>query len=186
MSGKRHQNAALSRSAGPNPKPQRSVNFKLWVFGAMKKIDVSAVPSESGGTYPHPFDGPCIAQSCRRLARSAGLTQFGVNVTVIEAGAWSSQRHWHSHEDEFVWVLDGELTLVTNAGEETLRAGDCAAFRSGDPDGHHLVNKSGRPARVLEIGTTDRQDRCTYPDIDLIADACGYSHRDGTPYPSKK
>jgi uncharacterized cupin superfamily protein len=152
----------------------------------MKKIDISAVPSESGSTYPPPFDVPCRAQSCRRLARFAGLRQFGLNMTVIEPGAWSSQRHWHSHEDEFVWVLDGELTLVTDAGEETLRAGDCAAFRSGDPDGHHLVNKSGRTARVLEIGTADTRDRCTYPDIDMIADARGYSHRDGTPYPSKK
>jgi uncharacterized cupin superfamily protein len=152
----------------------------------MKKIDRSIVPAESGGTYPSPFDVPCRAQSCQRLARYAGLTQFGVNVTVIATDAWSSQRHWHSHEDEFVWVLDGELTLVTEAGEETLRAGDCAAFRSGDRDGHHLVNKSGRPARVLEIGTTDPQDRCTYPDIDMIADSRGYTHRDGTPYPLKK
>jgi uncharacterized cupin superfamily protein len=152
----------------------------------MKKIDLSVVPAESGSNYPSPFDEPCTAQSCQRLARYAGLTQFGVNVTVIAASAWSSQRHWHSDEDEFVWVLDGELTLVTDAGEETLRAGDCAAFRSGDPDGHHLVNKSGRPARVLEIGTTDPQDRCTYPDIDMIADPRGYTHRDGTPYPLKK
>jgi uncharacterized cupin superfamily protein len=152
----------------------------------MKKIDIPSVPFESGGTYPPPFDEPCIAQSCQRLARYAGLTQFGVNVTVIEAGAWSSQRHWHSHEDEFVWVLDGELTLVTDAGEETLRAGDCAAFMSGDPDGHHLVNKSSRPARVLEIGTSNPQDRCTYSDIDMIADHMGYTYRDGTPYPLKK
>jgi uncharacterized cupin superfamily protein len=152
----------------------------------MKKIDLSIVPAQTGSTYPHPFDEPCMAQSCQRLARYAGLTQFGVNLTVIEAGAWSSQRHWHSREDEFVWVLDGELTLVTDAGEETLRAGDCAAFRSDEPDGHHLVNKSGRPARVLEIGTTDPQDRCTYPDIDMIADERGYTHRDGTPYPLKK
>jgi uncharacterized cupin superfamily protein len=152
----------------------------------MKKIDLSMVPAESGGTYPRPFDEPCRAQACQRLARFAGLTQFGVNVTVIGEGAWSSQRHWHSHEDEFVWVLDGELTLITDAGEETLRAGDCTAFRSGDPDGHHLVNKSGRPARVLEIGTNDRQDRCTYPHIDMIADHRGYSHRDGMPYPLNK
>jgi uncharacterized cupin superfamily protein len=152
----------------------------------MKKLDISTVPSESGGTYPSPFDVPCIAQSCQRLARFAGLTQFGVNVTVIEAGAWSSQRHWHSHEDEFVWVLNGELTLVTDAGEELLRAGDCAAFRRGDPDGHHLVNRSGEPVRVLEIGTADPQDRCTYPDIDMIADYRGYTHRDGKPYPQKK
>jgi uncharacterized cupin superfamily protein len=152
----------------------------------MKKINISIVPSESGGTYPKPFDEPCIAQFCQRVARFAGLTQFGVNLTVIEPEAWSSQRHWHSHEDEFVWVLEGELTLITNAGEETLRTGDCAAFKNGDPDGHHLVNKSGRPARVLEIGTSDRQDRCTYPDIDMIADERGYTHRDGTPYPLKK
>jgi uncharacterized cupin superfamily protein len=152
----------------------------------MKKIDLSLVSAESGGTYPHPFDEPCRAQSCKRLARHAGLTQFGVNVTVIEAGAWSSQRHWHSHEDEFVWVLDGELTLITDAGEEPLRAGDCAAFRSGDPDGHHLVNKSGRLARVLEIGTSNPHDRCAYPDIDMIADDRGYTHRDGKPYPVKR
>src|SRR5882724_4589791 len=152
----------------------------------MKKVDISIVPSESGGTYPRPFDEPCIAQSSQRLARFAGLTQFGVNVTVIEAGAWSSQRHWHSHEDEFVWVLDGEVVLFTDSGEETLRAGDCAAFRRGDPDGHHLVNKSGRPARVLEIGNSDPQDRCTYPDIDMIAEGPGYFHRDGTPYPVKE
>jgi len=87
----------------------------------MKKIDIPSVPSESGGIYPKPFDEPCIAQSCQRLARFAGLTHFGVNVTVIEAGAWSSQRHWHSYEDEFVWVLDGELTLVT----DVLRRSSC-------------------------------------------------------------
>ena len=68
----------------------------------------------------------------------------------------------------------------------SLRAGDCAAFKSGDPDGHHLVNRSNSPALVLEIGTSDSNDRCTYPDIDLIADHSGYSHRDGTPYPLKK
>jgi len=152
----------------------------------MKKIDLSAVPAQTGSNYPHPFDAPCSRQSCQRLARNAGLTLFGVNLTVIEPGAWSSQRHWHSHEDEFVWVVDGELTLVTDTGEEILRAGDCAAFRRGDPEGHHLINRSGRPARVLEIGNSDPQDRCTYPDIDMIADARGYTHRDGTSYPLKK
>jgi len=139
----------------------------------MKKINLSMLPVEKQSSYPRPFDEPCSAQTLQRLARSAGLTQFGVNVTTIEAGGWSSQRHCHSHEDEFVWVLEGELILVTDTGEETLLPGDCAAFRSGDPDGHHLVNKSARAARVLEIGTTSPQDRCTYPDIDLIADAGG-------------
>jgi uncharacterized cupin superfamily protein len=152
----------------------------------MKMIDLSAVPLQFGSSYPPPFDVPCAGQATQRLARHAGLTLFGVNLTVIEPGAWSSQRHWHSHEDEFIWILVGELTLVTEAGEEILRAGDCAAFRRGDPDGHHLVNKSGRPAKVLEIGNSDPQDRCTYPDIDMIAEGPGYSHRDGKPYSTRE
>ena len=151
----------------------------------MKKIDLSIVPAQTGSNYPHPFDASCSGQSCQRVARHAGLTEFGVNLTVIEPGAWSSQRHWHTHEDEFVWVVDGELTLITDTGEEVLRAGDCAAFKRGDRDGHHLVNRSGRPAKVLEIGNSDPQDRCTYSDIDMIADADGYIHRDGTRYPAK-
>jgi uncharacterized cupin superfamily protein len=150
-----------------------------------KKIDLSGVPTQTGSSYPPPFDAPCKNQSTQRLARHAGLTLFGVNLTVIAPGAWSSQRHWHSHEDEFVWVMEGELTLVTDAGEEVLRPGDCAAFRRGDPDGHHLINKSGRPARVLEIGNSDPKDRCLYSDIDMVAEpgAAHFSHRDGTPYP---
>jgi uncharacterized cupin superfamily protein len=151
----------------------------------MKKINLSTVPAQTGSSYPHPFDTLCRGQSCQRLAHHAGLTLFGVNLTVIEPGAWSSQRHWHTEEDEFVWVVEGELCLVTDAGEEVLRAGDCAAFRRGDPDGHHLVNKSTRPATVLEIGNSHPQDRCTCPDIDMIAEARGYIHRDGTPYPTK-
>lgn len=154
----------------------------------MKKLDLSAIPSQTGSSYPPPFDAPCNAQSTQRLARHAGLTAFGVNLTVIEPGAWSSQRHWHSHDDEFVWVMEGELTLVTNAGEEVLRAGDCVAFKRGDPDGHHLINKSGRPAKVLEVGNSAPEDRCEYPDIDLLSirSEPGYTHRDGTPYPGKK
>ena len=153
----------------------------------MKKIDFSRVPVDAQSSYPAPFDEPCQGQTTQRLGRSQGLTHFGVNLTVIPAAGWSSQRHWHSHEDEFVWVLEGELTLVTNAGEEILKPGDCAAFRAGDPDGHHLINRSGRAARVLEMGNSDRSDRCVYSDIDMVAGpgASGYSHRDGTPYPAK-
>ena len=154
----------------------------------MKKIDLSAVPAETGSSYPAPFDAPCVGQSSQRLGRHGGLSLFGVNLTVIDPGAWSSQRHWHSHEDEFVWVVEGELTLVTDTGEEVLRAGDCAAFRRGDTDGHHLVNKSGLPAKVLEIGNADPKDRCVYSDIDMVAEPgeAGYRHRDGTPYPAKR
>lgn len=150
----------------------------------MTKIDFSAVPTEHGSTYPSPFDEPCRARSTQRLARHAGVTKVGVNLTVIGPGAWSSQRHWHSQEDEMVWVLEGELTLVTDAGEETLRAGDCAAFRCGDPNGHKLVNNSGQPARILEIGHTDPEDLCTYTDIDMVAGAGEpeYRHKDGSAY----
>lgn len=150
-----------------------------------KKIDLTAIAGDSTCSYPAPFDAPCLEQTTWRLARHAGLSQFGVNLTVIQPGAWSSQRHWHSHEDEFVWVLEGELTLVSDGGEQTLRPGDCAAFRCGVADGHHLVNKSDRPAKVLEIGTRDPRDRCVYPDIDMVAEpgVPHYSHRDGRPYP---
>lgn len=152
----------------------------------MPRIDLSAIPTERGSSYPAPFDSPCNGQSYQRLARDSGLTLFGVNLTVIEPGAWSSQRHWHTHEDELVWVVEGELTLVTDAGEEILRAGDCAAFKRGVADGHHLINRTDRPAKVLEIGNADPQDVCTYPDIDMIAGPePGYKHRDGTPYPGK-
>jgi uncharacterized cupin superfamily protein len=154
----------------------------------MKKLDLSAIPAVGGSSYPPPFDAPCNSLRYQRLSRSAGLDRFGVNLKVIPPGSWSSQRHWHSHEDEFIWVVEGELTLVTDAGEEILRAGECAAFKAGDPDGHHLVNKSGRPARVLEIGNADPLDRCVYSDIDMVAEPGiePYLHRDGTPYPLKR
>jgi uncharacterized cupin superfamily protein len=152
----------------------------------MKKIDLAAVPEHRGSAYPEPFDQPCRTRARRSLGDAAGLTQFGVNLLTLPPGAWSSQRHWHSLEDEFVYVLASEVTLVTSAGEETLRAGDCAGFRAGDPDGHHLVNRSQAEARVLEVGTRadDDQDTTDYPDIDMIhaAGGVGFVRRDGTPY----
>src|SRR5450432_3893378 len=103
----------------------------------MKKIDLASVPVTSGSRYPPPHDAPCQARTRKRLGLAGGLTEFGVNLLTLPPGAWSSQRHWHSHEDEFVWVVAGEVVLVTDTGEETLRPGDCAAFKAGDPDGHH-------------------------------------------------
>ena len=152
----------------------------------MKKLDLASIPRESGSGYPPPYDEPVRRQVWQRLGNAGGLTQFGVNLARLAPGVWSSQRHWHSHEDELVFVLEGEVTLVTDAGEELLRPGDAAAFKAGDPDGHHLVNKSGREAVVLEIGTRDPEhDRCVYPDIDMIAEprVTAYLHRDGSPYP---
>src|SRR6478672_2744895 len=109
-----------------------------------KKIDLAKAPARVGSLYPAPFDVPCRERIRTRIGDAAGLTQFGVNILRLEPGSWSSQRHWHSHEDELLYVLEGEVVLVTNAGEERLVAGDCAGFRAGDPDGHHLQNRSDR------------------------------------------
>ncbi len=150
-----------------------------------KKIDIAAAPTRVGSAYPAPFDVPCRERIRTRVGDAAGLTQFGVNLLRLQPGAWSSQRHWHSHEDEFLYVLEGEVVLVTNAGEERLVAGDCAGFRAGDADGHHLQNRSANDAVVLEVGTrTDGVDKTDYPDVDLRYDG-GFVHRDGTPYPSR-
>jgi uncharacterized cupin superfamily protein len=150
----------------------------------MGKIDISAAQRSEGSDYPSPFDAPCRGRVRQALSDAAHLTQFGVNLTHILPGAWSSQRHWHSAEDEFVWILEGELVLVSDDGEEILRAGDCAAFKAGDPNGHHLQNRSERTAVILEMGSRrPEQDVCTYSDIDLVwSKAAGDRHKDGTPY----
>jgi uncharacterized cupin superfamily protein len=153
-----------------------------------KRIELGKLPVSTGSGYPAPFDAPCTTRIRRRLGDAAGLTDFGVNLLELEPGTWSSQRHWHSAEDEFVYVLEGEVVLVTDAGEELLKAGDCAGFKAGHPDGHHLLNRSGRNAVLLEVGSRRRaQDACEYPDIDLRLPAGEpvYAHRDGTPYPRK-
>src|SRR5690606_1964700 len=109
---------------------------------AMKKIDIAAVPVLEGSGYPSPYDAPCAGRQRRRLGDAAGLSGFGVNLLRLPPGAWSSQRHWHAAEDEFIYVLEGEVVLVTDHGEETLHAGDCSGFPAGDANGHHLQNRS--------------------------------------------
>jgi uncharacterized cupin superfamily protein len=152
-----------------------------------KKIDPAAAEKRVGCGYPSPFDEPCNQRERIRLGGAAGLTQFGVNKMTLRPGAWSSQRHWHSHEDEFVIVLQGEVVLVTDDGEQTLIAGDSVGFPAGKPDGHHLQNRSTKDAIVLEVGTSNESvDTTTYPDVDMLALPTGYVHRDGTPYPTKK
>jgi len=148
-----------------------------------KRIDPAMLPSITGTLYPSPFDEPCRARQRTRLGDVAGLTQFGVNLLRLAPGSWSSQRHWHTGEDEFIYVVAGEVTLVTDAGAELLRAGDAAGFKAGDPDGHCLQNRSAADAVVLEIGTRDAGNTSYYNDIDMMAQKGGYAHRDGTPYP---
>ncbi len=150
-----------------------------------RKIDLSTAPRRDGTLYPPPFDTPCRARRRIRLGDAAGLTQFGVNLCTLPPGAWSSQRHWHSREDELIYVVSGEVVLVTDSGEETLRAGDAAGFKAGDPDGHSFQNRSQADVILMEIGSRIEGDIATYPDIDLLAvpGPSPYTHRDGTPYP---
>jgi uncharacterized cupin superfamily protein len=150
----------------------------------MPKIDIAAVPVRKGSGYPSPFDAPCAERTRRRLGDAGGLRDFGVNLMTLPPGGWSSQRHWHSHEDELVYVLEGELTLVEDGGETVLRAGDCAAFPKGTGNGHHLINRSSQTAVYLEVGSRDPQDLTTCSDIDMMsANSDGrFVHKDGTPY----
>jgi uncharacterized cupin superfamily protein len=148
-----------------------------------KKIDIANAPISTGSRYPEPFAAPCQNKIRHRLAVAAGLKHIGINLLELEPGAWSSQRHWHTQAEEFVYVLEGEVVLVTEGNEEILHAGDCAGFLPGDADGHHLQNRSGAPTRVLEIGSAGlKDDEAFYPDVDLRATASGYFHKDGSPY----
>jgi uncharacterized cupin superfamily protein len=150
---------------------------------AVHKIDNTAAPFSRGSDYPAPFDEPCRERVRQALGEAANLTDFGVNLLLLPAGAWSSQRHWHSAEDEFIWIVQGEVTLITNQGEEILRMGDSAGFKAGIADGHHLQNRSDRPALVLEVGSRRTvTDFADYPDIDLRWTPDGYTRKDGTAY----
>ena len=150
----------------------------------MPKIDLDTVEPEIGSTYPEPYASQMGGRAFQGLGDAAGLTQFGVNLVTMPPGAISSLRHWHSGEDEFVWVTSGELVLVQDDGETTLRAGDAAGFKAGDPDGHHLQNRSGSQASFLAIGTRGGDDTCSYSDVDLINHTEGprnwFTLRDGT------
>ena len=151
-----------------------------------RKIQIDTAPLVVGSRYPAPYDTPCRERARRKLGDAAGLTQFGVSLTRIPPGTWSSQRHWHREEDELIYVLEGELVLVCDDGEEEmLRAGDCAGFKAGSRVGHHLQNRSTQEALLLEIGTrspASDSEFVDYPDIDLQLREGHFVHRDGSPY----
>jgi len=151
----------------------------------MPQINMKTVPKRKGSGYPAPFDVPCAERIRQRLGVAGGLSDFGINLMHLPPGNWSSQRHWHSHEDEFVYVLEGELILIENEGETILRAGDCAAFPKGSGNGHHMINRSSTVAVYLEVGSRQPDDLTTCSDIDMMsANADGrFVHKDGTPYP---
>lgn len=152
----------------------------------MPKIDLDKTPTKFGTGYPPPHDERCKARKRWQLGDAAGLTQFGVNLMRLPPGQWSSQRHWHLAEDEFVYVVAGEVVLVEDGGETVLRAGDCAGFKAGVPNGHQLQNRSGVEAVLLEVGSRrPDMDACTYSDVDLDLPVGSdrYLHKDGRPYP---
>jgi len=155
----------------------------------MPKIDIDAAPTRFGTGYPPPYDAPCLGRKRWKLGDAAGLSQFGVNLMRLPPGSWTSQRHWHTAEDEFVWVVEGEVVLVTDEGEQRLVAGDCAGFPAGVANGHHIQNRSDREVVLLEVGTrAPDTDGCDYPDIDLVLHqgATEYRHRDGRAYADTK
>ncbi len=149
-------------------------------------LDPEEVAVRQGSSYPEAFREPCRTRIKRALGDALGLHTFGVNLVTLPPGAWSAQRHWHSHEDEFVYLLDGALTLITDGGEQVLTAGQAAGFPAGKADGHHLVNKGTVPATYLEIGDRRRDDAVTYPDIDLHLEPAPegrvFTNKKGEPY----
>jgi uncharacterized cupin superfamily protein len=151
-----------------------------------KRIDIAGIAPIIGTLYPPPFDRRCRARERKRLGDVAGLTQFGVNLLRLPPGTWSSQRHWHTAGDEFVYVVSGEVVLVTDEGSEILEVGNAAGFRAGEKNGHCLQNRSKAEALVLEIGSRLPSDIAHYSDVDMISPAGGkpaiYTRRDGTPY----
>ena len=154
----------------------------------MPKIDVEGLEVRSGSNYPHPFNEICLGPTWKKLGDAVGLTDFGVNLVRLTPGKWSSQRHWHTVEDELVYVLEGEVVCVEDDGDHVLKAGDCVAWKAGVANGHCLQNRGDRDAVYLEIGSRrPATDACDYPDIDMVARAGEpfYRHRDGTPYPER-
>jgi uncharacterized cupin superfamily protein len=149
--------------------------------------DPSKIEGRRGTIYPAEFAKGFEGRIKRALGKAGGLTQFGVNLTTLEPGAMSAHRHWHAKEDEFIYVLDGELTLVTDAGEEVVRPGMAATFPAGEANGHMLVNRTSAPATYLEVGTSSADEDVDYPDIDLRMQRRGgkvvFLHKSGEPYP---
>ena len=154
----------------------------------MPKIDAASAPIVTGSRYPGDLAEPCRTRHNRQLGIAAGLTQFGVNLTTLPPGAWSSQRHWHEAEDEFVYIVSGEAVLIDDDGEHVLHVGDSAGFKAGVRNGHHLINRSAADAVFLTVGSRNNADFGEYPDIDLkflpgrYTGGGGFSKKDGSSY----
>ena len=153
----------------------------------MPKIDISKLETRVGSpNYPAPFQHACAGRHKTALGNAVGLTQFGVNLTRLKPGAASALRHWHENEDEFVYILEGECTLIEDDGETLLKAGDCAGFKANVPNGHCLVNRTNKDTLYLEIGSRAKSERAHYPDDDLKFERdetqLRILHKSGVPY----
>ncbi len=154
----------------------------------MPKLDLDAIPARTGSGYPPIYAAAVASRTSKRLGDAAGLTQFGANLVTLQPGAAASQRHWHEAEDEFVWMVSGDLVLVEDDGEQPLRPGDAAAWKAGVALGHHLVNRSDAPATFLVIGARAAADIAHYtdPNVDMIArienGRAAFTRRDGRPF----
>ena len=147
-----------------------------------KSLDPMTVDANLTTMYPEEFKEMCIGREKRKIGDALGLNNFGVNLVTLKPGAASAQRHWHSHSDEFVYILKGEATLFTEAGEQVLGVGMVAGFPANEADGHHLVNETEADVLYLEIGDRPPKDDVDYPDIDMLLRDGTLVHKDGTPY----
>lgn len=148
----------------------------------MPKIDISAAPLRTGSSYPGPHDAQMAGRSSKWLAQASGLTQFGANLVMLAPGGISSQRHRHEKEDEFMIMVSGQLVLVEDDGETTLHPGDCAAWKAGVANGHHLVNRTEVEGSFLVVGTDFEDEVAWYSDIDMVVRGDTFTHKDGTPF----
>ncbi len=152
----------------------------------MPKIDISQVPVLTGTSYPPALAAIVEGRTAQRLGDVGGLTQYGVNLVRLAPGAASAHRHWHEAEDEFVWMVEGELVLVEEDGETVMRPGDAAAFKAGVANGHHLVNRSDKDGVFLVVGIRAGHEICHYPDVDLAfagdRQSGRYTRKSGEPY----
>ncbi len=153
-------------------------------------LDPAALPVTAGSDYPEPFRAEVATRERRRLGDALGLKNFGVNLMRLPPGDASSQRHWHSKQDEFVFIVAGEVVLITDGGEQVLGAGMAAGFPAGARDGHRLINRTELDAIILEVGDRAPDDECDYSDIDMLVRWIDgeekYVHKDGTPYPGQE
>jgi uncharacterized cupin superfamily protein len=150
------------------------------------KLDIAALPQSNATGYPAPFDAAVQGRWWRRLAPVGGLTAMGASHVVLKPGAWSSQRHWHDHEDELVIMLSGEAVLVEDEGRTLLKSGDICAWAMAVTNGHHLINESDADCSFVAISAGNKDGTGAYSDIDMTFDDKGYYRRDGTPYPAQR